>query len=100
MARRQRVRPLVARLDGSLDRIEQAIKQREDAEWKRTDPQARELATDTARKIQVQIDDLAERADKAEARGDTKKAEEHRDSIATYQTWLEQAERAAHDFGA
>lgn len=87
-------------LDSRLHKIEQSVKQREDAEWKRTDPQARELATDTARKIQAQIDDLAEKADKAESRGDARRAKEHRDAISTYQTWLEQAERAARDYGA
>lgn len=87
-------------LDNRLHKLDQAIKQREEAEWKRTDPQARELATATARKIQDQIDDLVEKADKAEARGDSRKAKEHRDAIGTYRTWLEQAERAAKDFGA
>lgn len=87
-------------LDSRLNKIEQSIKQREDMEWKRTDPQARELATATARKIQDQIDELVEKAEKAEARGDTRKAKEHRDAIGTYRTWLEQAERAARDFGA
>ncbi len=87
-------------LDNRLHKLDQAVKQREEAEWKRTDPQARELATDTARKIQAQIDDLAAKLAKAEARGDTKKAKEHRDAISTYQGWLEQAENAARDFGA
>ncbi len=87
-------------LDNRLHKLDQAVKQREEAEWKRTDPQARELATDTARKIQAQIDDLAEKLAKAEARGDAKKAKEHRDAISTYQGWLEQAENAARDFGA
>lgn len=87
-------------LDSRLHKLEQSIKQREDLEWKRTDPQARELATATARKIQEQIDELVEKAEKAEARGDTRKAKEHRDAIGTYRTWLEQAERAARDFGA
>ncbi len=87
-------------LDNRVHKLEQSIRQREEAEWKRTDPQARELATDTARKIQSQIDDLEAKAQRAEARGDAKKAREHRDAIATYQAWLEQAEKAARDFGA
>lgn len=87
-------------LDNRLGKIDQALKQREEAEWKRTDPQARELATATVRKLQDQIDDLAEKAEKAEARGEGRKAEEHREAIATYRSWLEQAERAARDFGA
>lgn len=93
-------RDAIRGLDNRLHKIEQAVRDREAAEWKRTDPQARELATDTARKIQAQIDDLTAKATKAEARGDAKKTREYRESIATYQTWLEQAERAAHDFGA
>lgn len=87
-------------LDNRLGKLDQALKQREETEWKRTDPQQRELATATVRKLQEQIDDLAEKAEKAEARGDSRKAKEHREAIATYRTWLEQAERAARDFGA
>lgn len=87
-------------LDNRLGKLDQAVKQREEQEWKRTDPQARELAADTARKIQAQIDELAEKVEKAESRGDAKKAAEHRQAMTTYQAWLEQAEQAARDFGA
>lgn len=93
-------RDAIRGLDNRLHKLDQAIREREDAEWKRTDPQARELATDTARKFQAKIDDLTEKAAKAEARGDARKAKELRDSIATYQSLLEPAERAAHDYGA
>ena len=87
-------------IDGRVKALEKAVRQAEDDEWRRTDPEARKRASDTASKIQNQIDELTVKAEKAEARGDAKKAKQHRDAIATYQSWLVQAEKAVEDFSA
>lgn len=85
-------------IDQRVKALEKAVRQAEDEQWRRTDPAARERASDTANKIQSQIDELTVKAEKAEARGDTKKAQQHRDAIATYQSWLQTAEKAVEDF--
>lgn len=85
-------------IDGRVRALERAIRDAEDEKWRRTDPEARKRASDTANKLQAQIDELTVKAEKAEARGDTKKAQQHRDAIATYQSWLEQAEKAVEDY--
>lgn len=85
-------------IDGRVKALEKAVRQAEDDEWRRTDPEARKRASDTANKLQAQIDELTVKAEKAEARGDAKKAKQHRDAIATYQSWLVQAEKAVEDF--
>lgn len=85
-------------IDGRVKALERAVRAAEDEQWRRTDPQARRRASDTANKLQAQIDELTAKAEKAEARGDTKKAQEHRDAIATYRSWLEQAEKAVEDY--
>lgn len=86
-------------LDGRLRNLEQAVRQAEDDEWKRTDPEALARARETAAKLNDQISTLEDKASKAEARGDARKAKEHRDAADTYRTWLEQAEKAVVDFG-
>ncbi|GAA3605102.1 DUF349 domain-containing protein [Microlunatus ginsengisoli] len=91
---RDAIRPL----DNRLRAIETAIREAEDEKWRRSNPEARARAEETAAKLQAQIDALEEKAAKAEARGDAKAAQQARDSAATYQEWLTQAQQAASDF--
>jgi Domain of Unknown Function (DUF349) len=92
---RDAVRPLENRLRA----IESAIRAAEDEQWRRSNPEARARAEDTANKLQAQIDALDAKATKAEARGDAKTAREARDGASTYREWLAQAQRAVSDFG-
>jgi hypothetical protein len=85
-------------LDNRVRALETAVRQAEDAEWKRTDPEARARAEETVAMLSSEIDKLSEKITKAEARGDKKAADKARDSIATYQTWLDQARETLADF--
>jgi hypothetical protein len=92
---REAMRPLESRLRA----VENAIKAAEDERWRRTNPEARARATDTAAKLEAQIAALEERAAQAEARGDHQAAQEAASSAATYREWLAQAQRTASDLG-
>ena len=85
-------------LDNRVRALETAVRQAEDAEWKRTDPEARSRAEETVAMLSREIDKLIEKITKAEARGDKKAADKARDSIATYQSWLDQARETLADF--
>ncbi len=85
-------------LEGRLRAIETAIREAEEDRWRRTNPEARARAEDTAAKLQAQISALEERATKAAARGDAKAEQEATSSADTYREWLTQAERAVDDF--
>ena len=61
----------------------------ENDRWRRTNPETRARAEDTAAKLEAQIAALEERAAKAEARGDTRAAREAAESAATYREWLD-----------
>ena len=91
---RDSIRPL----DNRLRAIEQAVDQAEEDRWRRTNPEARARAEETAAKLEAQISQLEESAGKAEARGDTRKAADARASAATYREWLEQAHKAIADY--
>lgn len=91
---RDSIRPI----DNRVRALETAIRNAEEEQWRRTNPEARQRASETANKLQTQIDQLEAKAAKAEAKGDARKAKEHRDAAATYRTWLEQAEKAVQDF--
>ena len=92
-------RDSVKPFDTRLRAVESAIKQAEDERWQRNNPEARARAEDTAAKLEAQIATLTDKASRAEARGDAKAAREATESAATYREWLEQARRAASDFG-
>jgi hypothetical protein len=85
-------------LDSRVKALESAVKTAEDAEWRRTDPQARARAEETVGMLSAEIEKLSEKAAKAAARGDKSAAAKANDSIATYQTWLDQAKATLADF--
>ncbi|MCB0911295.1 MAG: DUF349 domain-containing protein, partial [Propionibacteriaceae bacterium] len=91
---REQIRPL----DSRLKAIQSAIQTAEQDEWRRTDPEARARAEETVRMLSDEIAKLSERAEKAAARGDKAAAAKANDSIATYQTWLDQAKETLADF--
>ena len=85
-------------VEDKLPFLETAIKDAEDDRGKRTNPEARARAEDTATKLEAQIATLEEQATKASARGDERAAQQARDSAATYREWLAQAQQAVSDF--
>ncbi len=91
-------RDAIRSLDGRLRAVENAIAEAESERWRRTNPETRARAEDTAAKLEAQIAALEERAAKAEARGDSRAAREAAQSAATYREWLTQAQRAASDY--
>jgi len=91
---RDSIRPLENRLRA----IEQAVTNAEEERWRRTNPEARARAEETAAKLEAQIEQLEESAAKAEARGESGKAAGARSSAATYREWLEQAQKAIADY--
>lgn len=91
---RDAIRPL----DNRVKSLERSLREAEDDQWRRTNPEAKARAEETSNKLQAQIDTLEEKAAKAEAKGDTKKAAEHRKGAQTYRSWLEQTKKAAEDF--
>jgi hypothetical protein len=91
-------REMIRPLDSRLRAVESAIKGFEDDQWRRTNPEARARAEETADKLVTQIAALEEKAAKAEARGDAKAARDATASAETYREWLAQARKAADDF--
>ena len=86
--------------DARVRALEGAVREAEDAEWRRTDPQARQRAQDTVDMFTTQITKLEKQATESETRGDTKRATQLRESISTYKSWLEQAQAALSEFEA
>lgn len=91
-------REQIRSLDSRVKALESAVRRAEEDEWRRTDPEARTRAEETVAMLGAEIDKLSEKAVKAEARGDDKAAAKARESITTYQAWLDQARETLADF--
>jgi hypothetical protein len=75
-------------LDDDLRKIEQSVRTREDADWKRNNPETKARANDMTRQLTDAIDKLeAELAD-AEARGDARAAASAREALEARRAWL------------
>ncbi|MFZ0529046.1 MAG: DUF349 domain-containing protein [Propionicimonas sp.] len=91
-------REQVRALDARVKALETAVRTAEEAEWRRTDPQARARAEETVGMLTAEIEKLTEKVAKATARGDAKAAAKAQESIDTYSVWLEQAKATLADF--
>jgi hypothetical protein len=91
-------REQIRALDGRVKALETAVRRAEEDEWRRSDPEARTRAEETVAMLSAEIDKLTEKIAKAEARGDRQAAGKAKDSIATYQTWLDQARQTLTEF--
>lgn len=93
-------RDAIRSVDDRVRKIERAVKDAEDAEWKRTDPEARQRAQDTVDMFTAQIAKLEKQAAEAEKSGNQKKLREANNSINACRSWLEQAEKTLAEFSA
>ncbi len=81
------------RLEQGLRRVEDAVRKAEDAQWRRSNPEALARAKGTVDQIRAAIASLEEQLAKAQQRGDTRAADEATEAITARRSWLEEAER-------
>ena len=75
-------------LDDELRKIEQSVRTREDAEWKRNDPEQKARANDMTRQLTDAIDKLEAELAAAEAKGDKRAAAQAAEALEARRTWL------------
>ncbi len=92
---RDQIKPL----EGRIRKVEQAIRSLEDEQWKRSDPEKSARADDMLGQLERAIAGLEADLDKARAAGDEKRTRELEENLASRQSFLEMARRAASDFG-
>ncbi|MBB5077710.1 DUF349 domain-containing protein [Nonomuraea endophytica] len=86
------------RLEGGLRKIDEAVRKAEDAEWKRSNPEARARAQSTVDQLRTSIEQLEKRLAKAEAAGRAKDVKEAEEALTARRSWLEEAERTLAEF--
>ncbi|GAA2852394.1 DUF349 domain-containing protein [Streptosporangium fragile] len=86
------------RLEGGLRKIDDAVRKAEEAEWKRSNPEARARAQNTVDQLRKSIGQLEDRLAKAQAAGKDKEAKDTEEALAARRSWLEEAERTLAEF--
>jgi uncharacterized coiled-coil protein SlyX len=81
------------RLESGLRRIEDAVRKAEDAQWRRSNPEALARARGTVDQIRSAIAGLEDRLVKAEAAGNPRAVQEAQEALDARRSWLVEAER-------
>jgi len=80
-------------LEGGLRKVEDTIKRAEDAQWKRSNPEAVARAQGTVDQLRAAISALESQLAKAQARGDQAGISKAEEAITARRSWLAEAER-------
>ncbi|GAA2069973.1 DUF349 domain-containing protein [Aeromicrobium halocynthiae] len=91
-------RDRIKELEGRLRTVEQAVRAAGEQEWKRTDPEKSARADDMIGKLQRAIDETQESLSRAESAGNAKKVGELQDKLASQESFLAMAKKAAADY--
>jgi hypothetical protein len=86
------------RLESGLRAVERAVETAEDAEWRRTNPEARARAEATVKQLRESIASLEKQANRAREAGNQRKLTEAEQAIAARREWLAEAEKVLADF--
>ena len=81
------------RLESGLRRIEDAVRKAEDAQWRRSNPEALARARGTIEQIRSAIAGLEDQLAKAEAAGNPRAVQEAQEALDARRAWLAEAER-------
>ena len=78
------------RIEGRLRAVEAAVREAEEKEWRRTNPETRARAAGMVGQLEEQIAQLERSLADAEAKGDNKAASAVRETLETKHAWLAQ----------
>ncbi|WP_101257130.1 DUF349 domain-containing protein [Streptomyces barkulensis] len=87
-----------AGIEGRMHAVERAIQEAEEAEWRRTNPEARARAEGLTGQLQDAVDKLRAQIDKAHAAGNTAKAQKLERELEGRQALLDQALKGLREF--
>ncbi|GED08627.1 DUF349 domain-containing protein [Cellulosimicrobium cellulans] len=85
------------RVEGRLRAVENAVRDAEQAQWTRTNPETRARAEGAAAQLESAIEGLEADLAAAQGRGDTRAVKDLETALTARRAWLEQVVRAAED---
>ncbi|MFF4313483.1 DUF349 domain-containing protein [Streptomyces sp. 900105755] len=87
------------KVEGRMHTVDRAIQEAEEAEWRRTNPEARARAAGLTGQLQAAVDKLRTQIDQARAQGNSSKAEKLERELEGRQALLDQALKGLQEFG-
>jgi hypothetical protein len=87
-------------LEQGLRRVEEAARRAEDAQWKRSNPEALARAEGTVNQLRTAISTLESQLAKAQARGDDAASRKAEEALVARRSWLAEAERTLAEFSS
>ncbi|MFC8920016.1 DUF349 domain-containing protein [Streptomyces sp. NPDC047821] len=87
------------KVEGRMHTVERAIQEAEEAEWRRTNPEARARAAGLTGQLQDAVDKLRKQIDAARAAGNDAKADKLTRELEGRQALLDQALKGLQEFG-
>ncbi|NYI05016.1 DUF349 domain-containing protein [Allostreptomyces psammosilenae] len=85
-------------VEGRLHAVERAIREAEEAEWRRTNPEARARAAGLTGQLEAAVEQLRQRLEKARAAGNASQVERLERELAGREALLEQARKGLEEF--
>ena len=85
-------------LEGRIRKVENVIRDLEQEQWRRSDPEKSARADDMVSQLQAAIDKVTADLEKAKASGNEKRVKELEENLASRQAFLDMAKRASADF--
>lgn len=87
------------KVEGRMHAVERALQESEEAEWRRTNPEARARAEGLTGQLQAAVDKLRGQIETARTAGNTAKADKLQKELDGRQALLDQALKGLHEFG-
>lgn len=80
----------VAKIEGRMRAVEKAIKDKEDAEWRRSNPETNARVSSATQQLEASIAALEQDLAKATAKGDARGIKKAEEALTARRAWLEQ----------
>ncbi|MFF7332294.1 DUF349 domain-containing protein [Streptomyces sp. NPDC008150] len=87
------------KVEGRMHTVERALQEAEEAEWRRTNPEARARAQGLTGQLQAAVDKLHGQIEQARAAGNASRADKLERELEGRQALLDQALKGLHEFG-
>lgn len=87
----------VQRIEGRMRAVETAVRDAEQSDWRRSNPETRARAEGAAAQLEAAIAGLEADLVAAQAKGDQRRIREAQAALDARRSWLEQVQRAAQD---
>ena len=87
------------KVEGRMHAVEQAIQEAEEAEWRRSNPEARARAEGLTGQLQAAVDKLRSQIEQARAQGNSSRADKLERELEGRQALLDQALKGLQEFG-